>query len=462
MFLLVFAFLAVSACTDDETITIEKTQCFNKTVVTGDETCPDPPAPVDNQSSATDDLPTTNNQGGNDDTPTSSECNFQIPVTDPDYTAGTGDEKICGNEKDNIIRGGDGDDTLYGKAGNDTLYGGEDRDTLKGEAGDDTLIGGEGNDILDGGDGTDTVDYGQEETANTGAMGIDVDLEAGSAVDTYVDDDTLKDVENVIGTTLADKIKGDSGPNVIDGNGASDGSDMLDGRGGEDTIVVSGEFNLSTSQDASVSEPKIKNFENIQGRGTEVLTLTGDGKSNKITGVDATDGTTGDTLNGGAGNDTLMGLKGNDTLNGGAGNDKLYGGIGNDTLDGGAGNDTLTGGAGNDCFQIDDTTALITAIASAGEDVAAKAKAISDAKAAISATRDTVMDYSEGDAISGGTVGGDAGQVLVSAGSVSVILVAAVPDDDQTSQNEDRPANTAELMRVNGPARATITFGACP
>ncbi|CAM8643230.1 Na-Ca exchanger/integrin-beta4 [Oxalobacteraceae bacterium] len=47
-------------------------------------------------------------------------------------------------------------------------------------------------------------------------------------------------------------------------------------------------------------------------------------------------------------NDTLNGGSGNDILLGGGGNDTLDGGSGNDTLNGGAGNDTLIGGAGND------------------------------------------------------------------------------------------------------------------
>lgn len=55
-----------------------------------------------------------------------------------------------------------------------------------------------------------------------------------------------------------------------------------------------------------------------------------------------------DILEGGTGNDYLEAGDGNDSLLGGDGNDTLLGGAGNDTLDGGAGADTINGGSDND------------------------------------------------------------------------------------------------------------------
>ena len=435
-FLLVLAFLAVSACTgnDETTITVKETQCFDGTTVTGDDECPEPPA----QEPEPEPEPPTREPEPEPDAD-SGECNFQVAGTDPDYTAGSGGEVICGNEKNNIIKGAEGDDTIYGRAGNDTLYGQQDRDTLKGEGGDDTLIGGEGNDMLDGGDDNDTADYGKEQ-GEGGTMGVEVDLVAGSATDSHGDDDTITDVENVIGTTLADDIKGDSGPNVIDGNGASDGTDKLDGRGGEDTIVVSTTpFDLSAVQDATTTpDPDIKGFENIRGKGTAVLTLTGDGRNNKITGVEITDtgGTTGDTLSGGAGDDTLYGLRGADTLNGGAGNDTLYGGIGDDNLIGGNGNDNLIGGNGDDCF-VFEAPATVTPSSPITE---AEENAISAAKATITATLDSVRDFEDGDSIyvTGGTVRAERGKVVA-------VIVAA--DDTATPAVREI---SATLVNVGG------------
>lgn len=57
-----------------------------------------------------------------------------------------------------------------------------------------------------------------------------------------------------------------------------------------------------------------------------------------------------DTIDGGADDDVINGAGGNDILTGGAGVDTLTGGAGNDTLTGGTGVDTLTGGAGTDNF----------------------------------------------------------------------------------------------------------------
>ena len=342
VFSLVLVFMAVSACIgDNETITVieREIECSDgKTIVTDPNDCPRIEDSPSNQQPTTSPSDTSDRD---DDTTTSSECNYTFKATEKEYTAGSGDEIVCGNEKDNIIRGGKGDDILYGRGGNDTLYGGAHRDILKGEGGNDTLIGGEDLDTLDGGGDTDIVDYSQE----VGTQRVTVDLVAGSATDTYGDEDTLISIENIKGTTRVDDIKGDNGPNVIDGNGGED--DMLDGRGGIDTIVVRGPtFNLEDAQNASEGEPNIKNFENIEGKGTETeetdgsitttyiaLTLTGDDKPNTIKGADG--GAVGDTINGAGGNDTLYGRRGNDNLNAGTGKN------------------TLTGGLGTDCFSVE-------------------------------------------------------------------------------------------------------------
>jgi len=357
--MLFFAVVMV-ACTGTDTETIVKqTQCQDGTTVTGDETCPtvetdttpsQETTPNDAQETTPNDAQETTPNDDDEDTNRGADGCFQLPSTNTNYTAGNGDEVICGTDVDNTIRGGKGDDTIYGRGGDDTLYGEAHRDILKGEAGNDTLIGGEDQDTLDGGGDTDTVDYNQE----GGDGAVIVDLIAGSATDTYGDEDTLISIENVKGTAGSkgvDIIKGNNDPNIIDGgdnvtddNAAT--SDKLDGRGGKDTIVVrKATFNLATAQNASAGDPNIKNFENIEGRGTKqtttdgttttlyiALELTGDNKANTITGADG--GAVADTINGAGGSDMLYGRRGNDILNGGPGKD------------------TLDGGLGNDCFQL--------------------------------------------------------------------------------------------------------------
>ena len=75
--------------------------------------------------------------------------------------AGSGNNHVYGNSKDDILNGEDGDDKIYGGNGNDTLNGGNGKDYLYGESGDDTLNGGKGNDYLSGGRGNDTYVFGK-------------------------------------------------------------------------------------------------------------------------------------------------------------------------------------------------------------------------------------------------------------------------------------------------------------
>ena len=451
--ILVFA-VAMVACTgDDETITVTEIQCQDGSIVAEGEECPKPePAEItDSETEETDDTEDTltdeerrvrdllreqqrraqeERQGGGDTQEQTQDQDrgaggcFQIADTDTDYMAGDGNEVVCGNEKDNIIRGGKGDDILYGRGGNDTLYGGAHRDILRGEGGNDTLIGGEDLDTLDGGGDTDIVDYSQE----AGTQGVTVDLVAGSATDTHGDNDTLISIENVKGTTEADTIKGDNGPNVIDGvTVASD--TLLDGRGGSDTIVVRASFNLGDAQDESTEDQPIRNFENIEGRGATALALTGDDKANTITGSDA--GTVADTINGEGGNDTLYGRRGDDTLNGGPGRDNLY------------------GGPGTDCFQ------LHVPIIEAFSDPVTSAE-IATARRDITATLDTVHDFNEDSVEIAGTLSGIEADIRKD--KVVIVLRAEVPDDPNTPGNQRVAEVIATLANVKG-LLATDTLG---
>jgi Ca2+-binding RTX toxin-like protein len=137
---------------------------------------------------------------------------------------------------------------VHGGAGNDTLIGGAgaDNSALQGMAGTAGLVGGDGNDVLvgragadildgDGGNSTldadiDTVDYSQD--GGTGA--VTVNLTTGTATDSWGATDTLKSIENVIGSALADTITGSAEANVISG---ADGDDTILGEAGNDTLV---------------------------------------------------------------------------------------------------------------------------------------------------------------------------------------------------------------------------------
>ncbi len=420
---LVFALLVAVGCTGDDTVRVEvetKIQCPNNgPLIPEGETCPSTGTPSTGTPS-TGTPSTTPDTDTDRGAPTRSDCNIQVQGVELSGT--TQDDVICGNERGNTIYGLAGDDAIYGGPGNDTLIGGDDRDVLKGEAGDDTLRGGQDNDILDGGNGMDTADYSQEQqtdpdTPNTG-VSVEVNLAEGQATDTWMDEDTLISIENVIGTPGADTIIGDNGPNEIDGGGGTDTS--LDGGAGSDTIVVTSTFTLGANANID------KNFENIKGKGATALTLTGDDGPNIITGT-----TEGDTLGGAGGNDRLIGGEGNDTLNGNDGNDILIGGEGNDTLNGNDGNDTLTGGRGADCFQLEGS----------GTDVAA-----------VNATRDNIRDYTDGDniVVTGGTP-------VVRGRSIFLIIIAADPDADPQIREV-----SAILASVSGPRTSVVLESSCP
>jgi len=266
---------------------------------------------------------------------------------------GAGDDVLTGDAGANAVEGGAGDDRLDGGAGTDTLvftgatgatvdlsiataqntgFGldtitgfenvrtGSGADAITGDANDNVFFDGGGSDSYSGGAGSDTVDY----SASTSAVAVNLNLTAAQTVGAFGGSDTLRDIENVIGSaTLANTlIGGNTTANRLVGGSAVD---VLTGGGADDTLVG--------------------------GAGNDVL--IGDYNNTFFTGTGA-DGN--DVLEGGAGSDILVGGLGNDTLRGGDGDDTLVGGIanvvgttlttvytndgGDDTYDGGDGTDT--------------------------------------------------------------------------------------------------------------------------
>ena len=344
---LVLTLLVAVGCTGDDTI-IREVEIFCPTlerVLMEDETCPDPPPVVTTPSTT----PTTPDPDTDRGATGRADCNIQVEraSTEEDPFEGTtGDDNICGNERDDVIDGRKGDDTIQGGAGDDILIGSDDRDVLKGEAGDDVLVGGEDDDVLDGGADIDTVDYNREYTANTGTgVAVEVDLSDEHAVDTYGDEDELVDIENVKGTPVNDMITGDGEANKLEGlagddtikggggndiiDGGGEAGDDLDGGAGTDTIILRGATEDSFS--LAAEDDNAENFENI----TSMLTTAAVG------------------LTGDSGPNTIIGGVGVDTMIGGAGRDTLNGGEGNDVINNGPGVNTLRGGKGADNFMID-------------------------------------------------------------------------------------------------------------
>ena len=234
---------------------------------------------------------------------------------------------------------------LYGTAGTlrngNTTYG--DNSTAGGYYNQFASLGNIAFTILDDG-GTDTLDT----SSYAGSQSINLAAERYS--DIFGETGNLgiargTVLENVVGGSGSDFVKGNFAANTIHGNGGDDtvyaggGNDLVYGGDGADRLIGNeGDDTLHG------------------GLGNDVLkgksgsnTLYGDAGDDRLTGSD--DGA--DLLDGGDGSDTLAGLSGIDTLSGGAGNDFLYGGRGNDIVSGGAGDDVVRGNRNDDVLNGD-------------------------------------------------------------------------------------------------------------
>lgn len=322
-------------------------------------------------------------------------------------TGNSGNNKLYGTDGEDYVYGQEGDDTLFGGSGNDYLYGKTGNDVLVGGFGDDVLVGGAGNDMLkgnagndlflqddNGGVGNDAIDGGIDfDTVQYGSMvghldvfSVNVDLNQGKAYKGQAQGvDTLKNIENVIGTDLADQIIGNAinntfeggvGDDILDGAAGNDrlyggsgndqlkgadGDDILYGGGGAD-IIDGGAGNDWIQQDIEAVDDRLDGgagFDQLDYGVTDLSALgtlfgvsvdLGQGLTQKLAtgGVDHLfnieivfgTGLT-DWLNGNADSNTLRGAGGDDILDGAAGNDVLYGDSGADLVQGGAGNDLI-------------------------------------------------------------------------------------------------------------------------
>ena len=321
-----------------------------------------------------------------------------------------GADILFGSSGANYLAGASGNDHLYGRGGDDILSGGAGGDHLYGGAGNDILSGGGVRlDHLDGGPGIDTVSYVIDPgfaNGDANGNGLRIDLATGltSVRNTNFYADTLKDIENAIGSNADDIVRGSAGANYLSG---AQGADVIIGRDGDDTVrgdggddVVYGELGADVLFGGDGDDTLFGGAGNdilSGGAGYDVLRGEGgfDTVSYQIDGQDAQGGPSGsgfeinlmtgdvwslDTrelldrletieaavgsnaadiilgsdganiLVGNVGNDFLSGAGGDDLLVGGAGDDILVGGDGDDTLLGTQGSDVLDGNAGADAY----------------------------------------------------------------------------------------------------------------
>ena len=357
---------------------------------------------------------------------------------DDTLIGGAGSDALYGDYAEREIGYTDvtgGNDDLSGGAGNDTIHGNEGNDTISGGGDDDTIFGGDGNDIISGNNGNDLIDAGNGDDNINGGAGADTltfensffaaNLTLGNngtsvTVNTGQGTDTFLNIENIIGTNVADTITGNNLYNVLEGGG---GNDTLDGGGGLDTasyasatagVMVSLALQGTAQNTGSAGIDTLNDFERLQGSDFGD-TLTGDAGDNVIS-VGSGAGTNyaafeAEEADGGDGIDTLsfehwgaryfgltvdLSLQGtaqvlesgavfggppnysdilgtftnfeyltgsqwSDVLRGDAGYNRLRGLDGDDTLAGGAEFDDFDGGDGNDYVDYSTETAAITA-----------------------------------------------------------------------------------------------------
>jgi Ca2+-binding RTX toxin-like protein len=202
------------------------------------------------------------------------------------------------------------------------IFGTSKSEYLIGTFGSDLFMASGGNDLLDGRTGRDTVsyaDWGGPVSVTLGAFGADGSATKnvtqqifGTWYTFYNSTDTLRSIENVVGSRFNDTITGNEEENVLVGLG---GGDALNGGGGRDTVDYS-------ASDASVTANLSASF----GQG-------GHAEGDSYQSIE--------DVVGSAFRDTLIGSAGANKLEGKGDRDFLNGLDGGDILDGGEGIDTV-------------------------------------------------------------------------------------------------------------------------
>ena len=185
---------------------------------------------------------------------------------------GGGDDIIHGGGGEDRICGGGSSDAVFGERAGDMIDGGPGDDYLSGSRGDDAMIGGGGSqgnfgDVFDGGPGADAMtgtQLGDSFTPGPGrdtvrgggsragsdsvrywdsSAAVEVDLRTGVA--RGEGRDRLLDIEDIIGSSHPDMLKGSGERNVIvPGKGA----DVVKGREHSDIILDWGQaYGVTTS-----------------------------------------------------------------------------------------------------------------------------------------------------------------------------------------------------------------------
>jgi Ca2+-binding RTX toxin-like protein len=144
-------------------------------------------------------------------------------------------DDIFGYEGNDAIYARGGPDYVYGGPGNDLIYGDSGDDRIFGDSGDDRIAGGPGNDYIYGDGYSGNNDYGAvgKDTANFYSSPAAITASLATNVATGEGSDTMRGIENLVGSKYNDTLTGSIGPNTLRGY---EGKDSYYGIDGNDTI----------------------------------------------------------------------------------------------------------------------------------------------------------------------------------------------------------------------------------
>ena len=268
-------------------------------------------------------------------------------------------DRISGDEHDNVIAGGDGNDTIFGRGGDDVIDAGNGNDRVTTLDGDDEITAHAGQNKISAGDGADTITTGDGSDKIHGGDGMNV-IHAGAGNNRI---DTGSGSDRIDSGDGNDKIKAGDGDNIIYAGGgnnridtgsgsdhieAADGDDKIKAGDGDNIIDAGGGNNrIDTGSDSDRIEAGNGDDKIKAGDGDNVI-YAGDGNNKIDTGVGD------DTIQTGLGDDKIKAKAGTNTIDAGDGNNKIDCGDGNDTITTGAGHDMIKARSGNNTIQSGD------------------------------------------------------------------------------------------------------------
>ena len=153
-------------------------------------------------------------------------------------TYGAGGEKVfttSGAGRDTIVDV----EGITGSGSGDELIGNDNHNVIKGGGGNDLIRGGGGYDVLIGGGGSDTVSY---DWMDSGVF-VNLWLPLPMVYNADRDTNTLKEIENVIGSDHKDYLIGSFGNNILEGGY---GDDVLVGTMGSDVYRFEDSWGFDT------------------------------------------------------------------------------------------------------------------------------------------------------------------------------------------------------------------------